>query len=609
MVPRDIDEALHDVRIRTQVVAAAREPTAAHHWMGVACACLAAVLYLNTLHHQFALDDFPTIYGNRLTTAGLKGIPTLLHTGYWYGLDGMNDWLYRPLSMVMFAIEWEIAPNSPALGHWINVLLYALSGIVVFRFLHDVFDDCNVLVPFVIAVLWIVHPIHTEVVANIKSRDELLAFLLSMLTLWECVRYVRLPRTRHLVLAGLYFFLALLAKESPITLVAIVPMTVFVFTRADVTRISRVMIPVGISAGVYLAIRAWVLTSVTGDSAISLIDNSLVAAPDFLHRQATAFRIGGTYIRLLFYPHPMSSDYSFRQVPIVGFDNPVAVASLILYLALAAFGVVRLTKRDPVGYGIFFYLIGLALVANVFFLTRSTMAERFLYSPSLGACIALVLVLARLFRLDIRSTPSITSLRSVWASSRVFATVIGIIVVASAQQTWARNRDWKNDTTLFSADSRHSPNSARAHFLYGNHMLQELKQGKVEPSQQRTYHAIALAEFKRAIDLYPAYAEPHMGIGEAYTYAEDYSAAIVWYREIVARNPRFALGYGYLGKTFVRVHQYDSAIVYLKKVVDMEPSNANAYNSLGLAYQSKGDPETARLLLSKALALDPGLRR
>ena len=100
-------------------------------WMGVACGCLAVLLYVNTLNHGYALDDYPTIYGNRLTTAGLRGIPMMLHTGYWYGLDGLNDWLYRPLSLVMFAIEWQLAPGVPALGHLVNVALYAVTAVVL----------------------------------------------------------------------------------------------------------------------------------------------------------------------------------------------------------------------------------------------------------------------------------------------------------------------------------------------------------------------------------------------------------------------------------------------------------------------------------------------
>ena len=595
--------ALHD---RTSNDAGRR---AAYEWMAVGCACLAALLYANTLRHGFALDDYPTIYGNRLTTAGLRGIPTLLHTGYWYGLDGMNDWLYRPLSMVMFAVEWQIAPNTPALGHWINVVIYALTAFVLFRFLLELFDGFSLVVPFAISVLWIAHPLHTEVVANIKSRDELLAFLFSLLTMWQCLAYVRAPRLKPLLLAGLCFFLALMSKESPITLLVIVPMMLFVFTRSDAKTIARVMAPIAMAAIVYLAIRSSVLTSQTGDSPISLIDNSLIAAPDMLHRLATAFWIGGRYVRLLFFPHPMSSDYSYRQIPVVGFDNLYASASLLLYAALTVVGAVRLLKRDPIGYGILFYLISIALVSNVLFLTRSTMADRFLYAPSLGFCIVLVLLLGRVFRLHLSSQVDARSLAGVWRSNRAFAGAVGLLVVASAALTVARNRDWKNDTTLFSADSRHSPNSARVHFLHANHLLQELKKGRVAPSRQREQYVIVLREFRRAIELYPAYAEPHMGIGEAYTYANDVPAATAWYSQMVARNPRFAAGYMALGNVFVSAGDYISAIASFRNALAIDPNDATANFVLGSAYRTMGDSVRAELYLSRAIVLDPRLKR
>src|SRR5258708_3468860 len=454
--------------------------------------------------------------------AGVRGIPAMLHTGYWYGLDGMNDWLYRPLSLVMFAVEWQIAPGSPALGHWISVILYALTAVVLFRFLRDLFDGYDVLVPFAIALLWIAHPLHTEVVANIKSRDELLAFLFSILAVWRCVKYVSAPRKKHLVLSGVCFFLALMSKESAITFLAIVPMTLFVFRRPDSKTTLRGVVPIGIAAGVYLAIRSSVLTSQIGGGAISLIDNSLTAAPNFVHRQATAFYVGGMYLRLLFFPHPMSSDYSFRQIPVVGFDSPIAAGSLLLYVGLLVYGAIRLPKREPVAYGILFYLVSMALVANVFFLTRSTMADRFLYAPSLGFCIVLVFLLARVLRLDLKAPIESRT----WSANPVFIGVVALLLVASALLTWSRNPDWKNDTTLFAADSRHSPNSPRAHFRYGNHMLYELQQNKVPPSRRDEDYEIALAEFRRAIALYPAYAEPHMVIGDAFTYRRHFPSAL-----------------------------------------------------------------------------------
>jgi len=574
-------------------------------WMGIICACFAFLLYANTLNHQFALDDFTTIYGNGLTTSGIKGIPMMLHTAYWYGIDGKNDWLYRPFSMVMFALEWQLAPNTPALGHWINVLMYALTAFILFRFLCSLFENFNVVVPFAVSLLWIAHPIHTEVVANIKSLDELLAFLFSILTMWECLNYVKMPRMKNIVLAGVYFFLALMAKESPITLVAIIPMTLFVFTKSDFKKIGVVMIPVAVAAIIYLAIRGAVLTSQMGTADIGLIDNSLVAAADFMHRQATAFYILGLYIKLLFFPHPMSSDYSFHQVPIVGFDNPVASGSLIFYVALGVFGLVRLLKKDPVGYGILFYLIGIALVANVLFLTHSTMADRFLYSPSLGFSIVLVFLLARIFKLDIKTKTNFNSLSGVFSFSRNFSVLIVIILIASTFKTWARNRDWENDTTLFSADSKHSSNSARIHFLYGNHMLQELKENKVTPDHQQEYYRIALEEFQKAIDLHPDYDAPYTGMGEAYVYKNNFAGAISWYKKIIESKPKFAIGYNNLGDTYFKMHLFDSAIFYLQKAIANDSSYFDAYNNLGSSYFSKGDYRGAINSYKKAIEISP----
>lgn len=572
-------------------------------WMGAACACLALLLYIDTLGHGYALDDYPTIYGNRLTTAGVQGIPTMLHTGYWFGLDGLNDWLYRPLSLVMFALEWQVAPGAPALGHWVNVILYAVTAAVLFNFLRELLTSYDVLVPLSIALLWIAHPVHTEVVANIKSRDELLAFLFSLLAMRECLRSISAPTKRAFALAGVCFFLALLSKESPITLLVIAPMTLFVFRSPDARKLLRAMTPLGIAAAIYLAIRSVVLTSQTGSSSpISLIDNSLTAAPDFLHRQATAFYIGGQYLRLLFLPHPLSSDYSFPQIPIVGFTNPFAAASFLLYAALLVFGLARLRRRDPLAYGVLFYLMSIALVANVLFLTRSTMADRFLYTPSLGACIVVVFLLAKMLGMDVsrQAKPRL--------AHPPFAVVIALLLIASGLLTWRRNPDWKNDTTLFSADARHSPNSARIHFLYGNHMLQELKQNKVPTQQQQTYYGIALAEFRRAIALYPAYAEPHMGIGDAFTYARDFSSAIKWYSDIVRRNPRFGAGYIYLGNSFVSLQDYASAVAAFEKAVAIDPSDAGANYLLGSTLRTQGDSVRGNAYLAKAYTFDPRLK-
>ena len=91
-------------------------------------ALMGILLYANTIHHKYVLDDYPTIKENKLTKKGIHGIPEIFKHSYWYGNDGKDDWLYRPLSVAMFALEWEFWPDQPSAGHTINILLYGLTG-------------------------------------------------------------------------------------------------------------------------------------------------------------------------------------------------------------------------------------------------------------------------------------------------------------------------------------------------------------------------------------------------------------------------------------------------------------------------------------------------
>ena len=162
---------------------------------------LAFVLYANTLSHSYALDDFSVIKDNYVTQQGIQGIPTIMKTSYRYGYWNSNGTLYRPVSLITFALEWQIAPDSPGLSHFVNILLYALSGMLLFFTLSKILKKYNILLPFLATVFFIAHPIHTEVVANIKSRDEILAFFFCVGALYYLWDYLKTNNVKHIVLA------------------------------------------------------------------------------------------------------------------------------------------------------------------------------------------------------------------------------------------------------------------------------------------------------------------------------------------------------------------------------------------------------------------------
>jgi len=574
--------------------------------MYIICAVFAFLLYSNTLNHQFAYDDYPTIYGNRITMQGFKGIPQLLHTSYWYGLNGEEDWLYRPLSMVMFAAEWEIAPNKPALGHWINVLLYALTAVVLLKFLSNLFENKNVLLPLAITLIWIAHPIHTEVVANIKSRDEILCFLFCILALDNFLRYIKAPETSMLVKACIFYFLALMSKESAITLVGIIPLMIYFFSNATIKRNIIISAIALVPAGIYMILRGMVLSSVIDINDIPLSDNALVGAHgNFNLEKGTAFYMLALYLKLLFFPHPLSSDYSFNQVPLVTITNPVSLFALIAYSGCTIYALLRIPRKDPVAFGILFFIIIISIVANVLFLTRSTMAERFLYIPSLGFAIIIVILIGRLFKIDFNAKINFTRLENLFSYNKKFSYLICAILLLASIKTIARNPDWKNDTTIFSADAVNAPNSSRVHFLYANHMVQEIKENKAPPNEIDNYYNIAIEHFNKCIAIHPDHYQSYFGLADVYEQKKRPDKALYYYRTVVQRLPKLQLGYFNLGNMYFKVHEYDSSIMVLQKAISLEPDFAGAYNSLGAAYFGKGDYDNAISIYKKTLSLSP----
>jgi len=210
---------------------------------------LAFVLYGNTIGHDYAFDDLLVITNNQFTQKGISGIPDLLSSNYLAGVygDGQSTYdsgRYRPLSLIWFALEDEFFGRNTHVHHFMNVLFYALTVVLLFSVLKKLFTWRNdvktqlhptfqntwcLSLPFVITLLFVAHPLHTEVVANIKSRDETLALMGALGAMWFCLKHVEQQKYRHLIVAGIIFLLALLSNEKAIAFVVLLPLSIYYF--------------------------------------------------------------------------------------------------------------------------------------------------------------------------------------------------------------------------------------------------------------------------------------------------------------------------------------------------------------------------------------------
>ncbi len=578
-------------------------------------ALMGILLYANTIHHKYVLDDYPTIKENKLTKKGIHGIPEIFKHSYWYGNDGKDDWLYRPLSVAMFALEWEFWPDQPSAGHTINILLYGLTGFALFYTLCKVFENKSILFPFAISLLFMAHPLHTEVVANIKSRDEILTFLFFLLSFSWLLDYARKDTTWKLAGATTALFLALMAKESAIMFLFIFPVGLFFYTPMPIKKILITTAILALAAGLYMFLRGRVLSTQTLGQVVSIVDNTVVKS-DLNHRLGTALVIIGVYIKLLFIPSPLVYDYSFNTFDIVSLSDPYALLSLLIYLGIGAYIVFNLIqlKKDTIAFSLLLYVLPVLLVSNIFFLTRSTAAERFLYQPLLGFAIIIVLLLAKFTKTNLDQA-NFHNLKTLFSKNIKFWSILAVVLALYSFKTTDRAMEWKDNMTLFKTDLQNIPRSARAQYSYANDLCQMLVKESIKTKAEREEaYKVSFQGLNNALAIHNDYFEPNFSLGQLAAYKKDYNASNAYYRRAMQLNKDDHFLYNNIGNNYFRMNKMDSARLYISQALKMQADYAEALSNMGSVYFTLGVNEanhmpwlkdSAVVLYQKAIAADP----
>jgi tetratricopeptide (TPR) repeat protein len=563
---------------------------------------LSVLLYANTIGHGYTVDDGTVIENNRFTTQGLNGLDDIFGESYRAGFWDRKEGLYRPLSVALFAIEWELAPEQPWLGHLINILLYAACSVILFTVLRRLLQNTHPFIPLFATLLWIVHPLHTEVVANIKSRDELLSFFFGMLSLRLLFQSVDRRNTLSLILAACSFILALLSKENAVTWAGVFPLALWCFTELDIRKlITKGAVFLGVVA-FYFGIRMAILGEIGGGYELMVINNSLAGTTDPMIRLATSFLIIGKYMLLFLFPVSLSFDYSYNTFPLVGFSNIGAILSLLIILFGVFTALRTLPQRSALSFSILFSLGTFVLVSNVFLLIEATMAERFLFTPSLGLCMLVAVLTDRLLKTGNKSAEGIPV--PLLTHHRLFLPTVVILVLLGAR-SFSRNMDWKDNLTLLEHDVKVSPNSARIRYALGSAYLIEkaLKEPEGSPLKNG-YLDKAIRELSAGVSILPNYNEAWYHLGLAYKEKGNALEAVKAletaraYKSFTDAPHLTASGLAYGLNT-----QYDKALVDLKEVCRLTPDDADAWNNYGLYLTEAGQINEAVDALDKAIAL------
>ncbi|MCD9856714.1 tetratricopeptide repeat protein [Epilithonimonas sp. JDS] len=662
--------------------------------VGIVITILAALIYINTIPNKWAVDDVVVIQKNQLVQRGIAGIPDIFSQDFMYGslgnnTDAVSGGRWRPLTPAMYAVFSEILakPNTdvltgkiqkdkygnplndlsekttfPNVMHVLNILLYAFLCWVLYQFLILIFEHQKhrFLLAFLTALIFTVHPIHTEVVANVKGSDEILSLLFSLLAatvMFKAFRENYSNKISQIILSGVLFFNALLAKENSMMFMIIIPMTLWFFGKV---KISNILSSTGALAVVFL-IYFGLRTNAAGtinfkmedkmdmmNNPFLIIDENtdfkpLLESSDvmvlqnpsfqsihqmpFLDKLATNIYTFGKYIQLLILPVSLTYDYYPRYVTVKSFSDVEVWISLIVNLGLLIIAISGLRNKQVYSYGILFYFITFSITSNVFFPIGTNMGERFMFMPSVGILMAFSFLLLKLINR---------------AGSKLVLSFVTIVSILFIGITFKRNFDWKDNFTLFSHDILISKNSAKVKSDFGEVVLENIYKKSIEVQQEqreltddeKTNQVNLLKEtlpyYKEALDIYPMYGLVWFNLARTNKMLGDQESLDANQRLIYLKTAEAAykitdtykpiqylkdlqtfksLCYTSLGKLYGQnFGNLEKAIEYLQLAEKTDPKNSYAYFLLGTAYSIKGDSAKSFFYAQKAYNNQPESR-
>jgi tetratricopeptide (TPR) repeat protein len=621
---------------------------------------LGFLLYANTFGHQYAQDDAIVITDNVFTQEGFRGIGGILQYDTFYGFfqDAGKATLvaggrYRPLSLITFAIEYAIFGQNPTVSHIINALFFGTTAVLLYlvllQFLADKkYNRSRYFITLAATLIFVTHPIHTEAVANIKGRDEILALLGSLGALYFAfVGFRQKNWTRH-ILGALCLFLGLLSKENAITFVAIIPLSLYFFAQAKPGEYLKASLPYLAAAFLFILIRSSILALSLGDPSGELMNNPFLeyqngqyVAIGFGAKMATVIYTLGKYVQLLFFPHPLTHDYYPRHIEIMSWGDPLVLLSLVFYLGMVAYAIRGLFRKDLLAYGILFYLITISLVSNIVFAIGTNLAERLLFMPSVGFSIALAVLLYRLARLiNGRQEPS--QFRQLFLP----AVLLLLFCIGLSAKTISRNTAWKDNFTLFTTDIKTSKNSAKLRNAVGGELIAQYYD-VADPALKESKLREAVGHLREAVRIHPTYKNAYLLMGNAHFYLNEFEPAIQAYQRALQLDPGYTeatrnLGLAYrdggkfygeqqgdLAKALQYLNQavqylpddYETlrllgvangmggnqaqAIEYFRRAAEANPESADAWYNLGTAHLAAGNAEQGQAFRQKAIQMDP----
>lgn len=592
--------------------------------IGGILAILAMAIYAPSYDFDFVYDDDAVVKDNKYVKEGLGGLGKIWTTTYFKGYDeNINARAFRPVPLTTLAIEYEIGGLNSTVNHISNILFYGLTSFFLFFFLSKLLREHHPIFPILATLFFVLHPIHIEVVANIKSRDSMYGFMNLMIAFWLLLKYVDHRKITQLASMLLFYSIALFSKEEVVTSVAVIPVMLYCFREFSIGKSLRYTMPFISLSLIFLAIRSEVIlgnsigvgillmgplllalsirgifaksfrgmfevpafllittmfvlltNTIKGFSAgvdLTYLDNSLLAAKGASERIASNLIVLGHYLLKTIWPSPLISDYSYSTIPLSSWDDWKVYLSLVANLGLFSLSVFGLIKRKAWSFGLFWYFASVSIFTSIITTNVSAYNDRFLFTPVLGICFTVAWILTSL-----SSNKAISGANTFVNKNIPVLSIAVLISIACIYKVESHLPVWKDRYVLFEHDAELTPTNARTRKNHGGSLARKALSFQNKDEDKMQEHARnAITELEAALKIYPYMPTGHIHKGNMHILLQEYGPATASFSEALRQAPNnyfakssLAIAYYHQGKYRESLNTLNSIPAHLRRPSD-----------------------------------------
>lgn len=482
---------------------------------------------------------------------------------------------YHPLSVLSLAVDYHLYHLSPEGFHATGIIIHLLNVILVFIFFRML--SGSLIVAFITALFFGIHPMHVESVAWVSERKDVLYMFFYMASLYTYTLFIKAQKRKWMlyVFTLLLFVLSLFSKGQAVTLPIVLLLIDYLVKRKYDKRILIEKIPflfISIAMGIIAVIAQKKSGAIADIPIFPFFDRLIFASYSFLN-----------YFLKMIFPLNMSAFYPYpvkdgNLYPLVYYSAPIILLALL-------FIIFRFLKnRREFIFGFTFFIVNIFLLLQLIPVGGSIMSERYTYLSYVG----LFFIIGDTFSKTWNSPDKKKS-----NYKYLFSIVLLIYAFFLCYSTIVRNKIWKNSDTLWTDVIKKNPKTVIA---YANRGSYYQKQGKLD---------IAMKDFNEALRLKPDHVETLINRADVYRVNGQYDLSIADCNKAISANKNYSGAYMNRGIAYCIVGRYDEAFSDFGKVISQDPKNANVYCNRGNLFDMKGQLDSAIADYSKAIFLNP----